>query len=60
MVCKEGFDGCGLVGREGKDVGEATPRENDGLAGFFRLGDGGAGDDLGSANGSDVGAGSGE
>ena len=54
------FDGSGLVGGQGEDIGEAATGEDDGFAGLFGLGDGGVGDDLGGADGGDVGAGAGE
>ena len=60
MIGEEAVDRSGLVGWEGEDVGEAAAREDDRFAGFFWRGDGGSGDDLGGADGGNVGAGAGE
>ena len=54
MVDKEGLYGRSLVGRKGKDIGEAAAGEDDGFASFFGLGYGGAGLDLGRTNGRNV------
>ncbi len=60
VVAEEGLHGGGLVVRQGEDVGEAAAGEDDGFARLFGLDDGGAGLDLGGADGGDVGAGAGE
>jgi len=54
VLSEVGPDGGGLVGGEGKDVGEATAGVYDALGGFFRLGDAGTGFDLGCTDGGDI------
>ena len=54
MVGEEGLYGRSLVGRKGKDIGETAAREDDSFTSFFGFGDGGAGLDLGRANGRNV------
>ena len=55
MVGEPAFDGGGLVVGEGKDVGEAAARKDDGLARFFGCRDAGVRHYLRRANGGHVG-----
>lgn len=60
MSGEESVNGGCLVSGKGENVGEAAAGVDDGFTGLLWCGDGGAGGDLGSANGGHVGAGAGE